>query len=792
MTIWIAWLVFPLVLGVLALGCGLLAECVTRIEIPQPLLLPLGFAVVIVAAEFAVIGGRTAPLAAPLVVALAVAGLGLSLPRKRHVSGWWLAAAIGVFAVFAAPFVLSGHVTFGGYIKLDDTATYLAMLDRAMQHGYATSGLPPSTYEATLSTSLAYGYPLGSLLPLGVGRQLVVQDAAWLWQPYLTFMAALLACALYQVAGSVVASSKLRALVAFGGGQAALLYGYALWGGVKELATAVLVVLVAVLVPIVLRVDRGVGGTLSLAFAFAAVLAVLSLGGAVWVVPSVVVVLVLLWRSRGAMHAARTAADLGATTLVLSIPTLWVAARWLGRSGSFTSGTELGNLLRPLSWQQAFGIWPSGDFRVSPHELAVTRVLVALVAAGAVLALVAALRRRVVELPLALGTAAFACVVYVGLGSPWIGGKALASASPIVLAAAFAGAAVVYENGRRVEAIAGGAVLLGAVLWSNALQYRDVDLAPGSRLAELATIGNRFDGQGPTLLGEYEPYGARHFLRGMATEAASELRRRAVYLRAGGTATTGSSPDLDELQLASVLPYRTLVLRRSGASSRPPSVYVPVWTGRYYQVWQRPAYTGSILAHLPLGSRLQPAAVPACRRVMALARVAAARGGEVAAVPRPPAVVIEANGSVGLPASFGAYGESPSPEVRYLTSPYSFTSSFVAPVPGRYGVWIGGSFKSGVVVDVDGRPIGAARDSLTWPDTFTSVGSVRLTPGRHTLRFRYGGPGLRPGSGGTPPFGTGPVVLSPATQDSAITYVEPARARTLCGKSLDWVEALRG
>jgi len=107
-------------------------------------------------------------------------------------------------------------------------------------------------------------------------------------------------------------------------------------------------------------------------------------------------------------------------------------------------------------------------------------------------------------------------------------------------------------------------------------------------------------------------------------------------------------------------------------------------------------------------------------------------------------------------------------------------------------VWIGGSFKSGVVVDVDGRPIGAARDSLTWPDTFTSVGSVRLTPGRHTLRFRYGGPGLRPGSGGTPPFGTGPVVLSPATQDSAITYVEPARARTLCGKSLDWVEALRG
>ena len=253
MTIWIAWLVFPLVLGVLSLGCGLLAERAAGVEIPSPLLLPLGFTVVVLTAQFAIIGGRTAPLATPLVIALAVAGIGLSLPWRRRIGGWWVAAAVGVFAVFAAPIVLSGHATFGGYIKLDDTATYLAMLDRAMQHGYETAGLPPSTYEATLSTSLAYGYPLGSLLPLGVGRELVSQDAAWLWQPYLACLAALLACGLYQLAVGVVGSPRLRALVAFGGGQAALLYGYALWGGVKELATAVIVVLVAALVPIALR-----------------------------------------------------------------------------------------------------------------------------------------------------------------------------------------------------------------------------------------------------------------------------------------------------------------------------------------------------------------------------------------------------------------------------------------------------------------------------------------------------------------------------------------------------------
>ena len=57
MTIWIAWVVFPLVVGALSLGCGLLVERAAGIELPSPLLLPLGFAVVIVGAQFAIIGG---------------------------------------------------------------------------------------------------------------------------------------------------------------------------------------------------------------------------------------------------------------------------------------------------------------------------------------------------------------------------------------------------------------------------------------------------------------------------------------------------------------------------------------------------------------------------------------------------------------------------------------------------------------------------------------------------------------------------------------------------------------
>ena len=71
-----------------------------------------------------------------LVLALAVAGYGLSLPWRRKRLDWWAAGgAAAVYAVYAAPVVASGKATFAGYITLDDTSTWLALTDRAMEHG---------------------------------------------------------------------------------------------------------------------------------------------------------------------------------------------------------------------------------------------------------------------------------------------------------------------------------------------------------------------------------------------------------------------------------------------------------------------------------------------------------------------------------------------------------------------------------------------------------------------------------------------------------------------------------
>src|SRR5207248_11419245 len=149
-----------------------------------------GFALVVVAAQFATLSDATAELAGPLVCVLAGAGLVFAWRWRDGPDPWLIGVGLAVFFVFAAPVLLSGQATFAGYIKLDDTATYFAMTDRVMEHARSLTGLAPSTYEATLATTVRLGYPTGSLMPVGIGHSLFSYDIAWLFQPYLAFLAA--------------------------------------------------------------------------------------------------------------------------------------------------------------------------------------------------------------------------------------------------------------------------------------------------------------------------------------------------------------------------------------------------------------------------------------------------------------------------------------------------------------------------------------------------------------------------------------------------------------------------
>jgi hypothetical protein len=785
----VSWVVFPAVLGLLSLGVGLLVGQLAGIRLPGVLLLPLGFAGIVVAALFTTSLDATARLTAPAAIALAVAGFALSWPGRRRPDGSAAAAALGAFLAVGAPVLATGRATFAGYITLDDTASWLGFTDRLLDHGRTLSGLPPSSFEAMLDYYWKqYGYPVGIFPPLGIGHVLLGTDAAWLFQPYVAFLAGLLALGLYSVAAGLVESRPWRALAAFVAAQPALLYGYSQWGGVKELGTAAMLALTAALVPTALRDGARVRNLVPLAVATSAVIGILNVSAGAWLAPLLLPVLVLGIRRRGAAFAWLSAAFAGIVAL-LSIPSLALARDFSRDVGLNGKGGDIGNLIRPLSWLQVAGIWPAGDFRIRPSDMTATYLLIAAVVAAGAAALVWSWRRGFLLLPLFVLATLVGCAIAVHVGSAWIAAKALAIASPAIVLAAMIGAALLVASGRRVEGGVLAALLAGGVLWSNALAYHDVWLAPRAQLGELSTIGKRFAGDGPTLMTEYQPYGVRHFLYRTDPEGAGELRRRPVLLLNGQEVQKGDYADVDQFQLDGILVYRTLVLVNSPAASRPPSVYRLVWKGRYYTVWQRPEpLTTTILEHLPLGDALHPGAVPPCTQVLRLAALAGAHGGELAAVPRAPVTVVPLD-TTDHPASWTTYPGSPG--VIYPSPSGTLTTAVTVPGAGRFGFWLLGSFRRRLELFVGGRHVATARHRLMHPGVATPLGSAALRAGSHGITLRYSPANLSPGSGGDA-FALGPLLVARTADAQRVVYVAPAAARSLCGRNLDWVEALAG
>jgi hypothetical protein len=735
----LSWILFPLVLGALSLGLGSLLQRLTRKPLGV-LLLPAGFAALVVLTQLPTLTSATARFGLPLAVLGAVTGLALLRPRSWRIERPAVAAAVATFAVYAAPVVLSGQATFAGYITLDDTATFLAITDRVLDHGRSLDGLEPSTYEVTLAVNLAHGYPIGTFTPLGVAARVVREDPAWVFQPYMAFAAALLALALYAIVAPLVRRPWARAGVAVVAAQPALLFAYSLWGGVKEIVAAALLATAAALVA-----RRDLFG---FAVAAAAVLGVLSAAGAVWLAPLALAAAVGVPRRRLGIAVG--------TAVVLALPTLAVAGDFLraDNRASFRNAEELGNLARALRLEQVLGVWPAADFRNDPTHLGLTRGLLVVVALAALAGAAVALRRRA-PAPALYGLAALLGTVVFAVGaSPWVEAKAYAMASPAILALALAALA------RHRWTVALAVLVAAGVGWSNVSAYANASLAPRHQLDELERAGGKLAGASPALLTDYQVYGARHFLRGIDGESASELRRRFVYLRDGSYLDKGASADIDAFRLDQVLVYRTLVLRRGPASSRPPSAYALAIPGRYYDAWlQVPGVR--VLDHLPLGDTAEAGAVAACADVRRLAGLAGAR--ELVAA-RAPLTIPLAPQVVG-----GALG---------------FAGTL--PRAGRYEVWLPGSFHGTLDVVIGGRTL-ERRGELNWTGLSTSFGTVDLPRGAVTAGLVARGSDLRPGSSG--PSTIGPLTLTESI-DRTLERVAPDEADTLCGKRWDWVEAV--
>lgn len=192
--------------------------------------------------------------------------------------------------------------------------------------------------------------------------------------------------------------------------------------------------------------------------------------------------------------------------------------------------------------------------------------------------------------------------------------------------------------------------------------------------------------------------------------------------------------------------------------------------------------------------------MPACSDVLRLAAEAFQAGGVLKTVLRQPSTVLPLS-QTSHPTSWDsppsgqpdilddwAY-QAGSPDLVYPSGSGTLFGEVDVPTAGSHEVWLGGSFVRPIKISIDGRLAGAGSHQIDTPRVFVEVGDIDLRAGQHTVVLRSEGAGLGPGTGG-PAFPLGPLILSSSTTDLPVTTVPPARARSLCGKSLDWVEVV--
>ena len=802
----LAWVVFPALMLLLCGGAGLAVRRATGpAAVPALLVVPAGLALLVVVCGLLCYYAALAPLAGPACVLVGVVGLILgrgSLARVfrrrgRETDLWAVAAAIGAWAIVAAPVVLTGKPGFTGYGHIVDISYQFDLAAHFAHSGRSIPTVSNSAYQSDLIKYLSSGYPGGGQWTLGALSNLMPVDLSWLYQPFLAFLSAMSALSLYSLLDGFVKPRGWRALGAFVAAQPNILMAYGLTGGIKELSTSCFLLLSAALFARVLpRLTPG-RTVLAVPIALSATIASLSLTTLPWVgVLSVGVCLTVLVLERDRLLTLLAGVQIGLLVFVLSLPTFAASLKLLPvAKGTGFGPAELGNLTAPIPGIAAAGVWITRDYRFpefadrTPSDLLAVLVLI-LAACG----FIYAVRRRAWSVAW-LGIAGAVALYYIAHRyGPWIQLKADCVSSPISLLLAFAGIGALMRISRRVVAGALPAVVVAAgVLAGNALLYVETSLAPYERLHDLEYIGKRFAGQGPTLTPDYEEY-AEYYLRD--DDQTSMVNGPVLELRPGVNRATEPGGiyayDLNEFVPSWVESFRTIVIRRDPLASRPPSNYRLVYLSRYYEVWQREQPASTEYAFVPFadtaGVRNSAAG---CASVTASAR----RAGPTARI-----------AYMSSPANYVQLGVSnmrlsrafePSGGVIVATGAGHATRGQPIPNAGRYDFFLDGSFGRPVKISVNGHHVGTAAYQESYPAEWLLVGSAQLSAGVNNVEITRGGLSLHPGSGdGQDGFNRtiGPLIITPAEPPVPVVhYSSVRRFPAICrsSQSLRWAEVVR-
>ena len=794
----LAWVLFPLLVYVVAVGLGLLVGRIVRAPLPAGLLAPVGLCAAVVTALPAYKLGASVWVGAPLLALLALAGWLLErrdLSRERLLPGWPLAAALATYALFMAPVVLSGHWTWLGYNFVNDTAVNLLMTDHVAEQGVTMPDGPDSTTTWVVGGTLDSRYPMGLHALLASLHGLVgFLPLEAVNQPFIAMLAALAAMAFTFLAGRLGVAGPLAAALGLVAAGANLTYQYAAHGAFKEVAVVLVIAAGAALCRVALDERLPLGVVAQLGIVFAAGLVIFSTAAVAYagVFALVLTAAVVASPWRPPPVTLGKAAGVGAAVMVLAaLPGLADAIAFGSTASEYYAaegGLEgqnavafLGHLIRPLPIYEAVGFWPNQDYRVplSGVQSTVSGAYIVLTVALLLVTAVAELRGRRLGALLALVPALVVWVVASSRLGPYAEAKLLVLLAPAVVFAAGMGA---WHVGRRVP-VAGallGAVVAGAVLMSDALAYHGVRLAPVERLEALRAAAERAGPDELVLAPEWEEW-TKYFAADRRVNVAPEsFSPRPVKLRQEFS-YFAHSIDLDLMELSYVQRFPAILLRRSPDASRPPANYGLAYRNRFYELWRREPGR-EVLEHMPLQQLHQASVSPSCPELLAMAERAPA-GTELVGARREPPALFD------FPRRVTA-GWVPTymPGVVVPTQPGD-PSGRVALKEGRYRVWLRGSTGRRLSVFLDGRRVGRVKGVNT-PEQWLPAGEVQVGDGVHAVRLLRPGGSLAPGDGN--PGELGPVAFEPTDEVGGLVTAAPAAAESaFCGQPWDWIEVVR-
>ena len=790
----------PLLLGVLCLGAGFLVDRASGRWLPLLLIGPVGFAALVGVLQIGVAWTWLAPLAP--VLSLIVALAGYLLNRERVVEAaralirqpWVLAAALATYMIAMAPVVFAGRVTLPAYLLDSTVGAQLSGADALLTHGRDFTELSESSYSLYLQGYFGRQYPSGAHLPLGLLGRLLPVDLLWLYQPYLSAVMALATPSLLLVLRRFGVPTVLAAVGCAIAALPALVYAYGLMGAIKEIGV---LPLLALLLALVVVARRWIGTTpfapLPFALTVAAGVSTIGLAFGAWTALACLILATsaLLWISRRHVRpavVALQAAVIMAVAAVAALPTVTDLTSSLtlakGLSQSYApAANDPGNLLQPLHWQQVFGVWLQGTHRLDPsnHQLA-TWTLIAVVGLAALFGVAALVRRRQWPAIAYIAGAALIWWLLTRRGTVWTDAKLIVLSSPLAIVLAFAGIGGLLAATRRAEAVLLTVLVAGGVLWSDALLYHDTNLAPTGRFEEQQRIADRFGGQGPALLTDFDEY-ALFELRDLDPSAPGlALKPPVLATLVNGTPVPyGASVDIDQLPEAALDGFPIVVERRSPDRSIAPFGYELAFEGRYYRVWRRTARADLVAGHLGLQSPNRASARAPCRTIREFVR--SAKPSQRLLVARRPRMIIREPAGSSLSGSWS--GNS-------VVGPARLTTDFRAPRSGRYRIYLKGDINRPFSIAIDGDEIGSVGYQTGGQGHVTAPIDAELDAGVRGLMLTRGGGTLEPGNGG--PARLDAVLIEPAWEGAqpSMSSVPVRDWRSLCGQELDWIELVDG